>query len=95
MVPACNVPAFETITRSNPIDDLNLARTFPGSGDGSITERIAHVIATQQALPRRCRRRPSSEDHFHGLSQAVDGPQYLHTHYQGRPLLQCALHLAL
>jgi predicted deacylase len=47
MVPVCNIPAFETITRSSPIDGLNLARTFPGDGGGSITERIAHVIATQ------------------------------------------------
>lgn len=47
MIPVCNVPAFETITRSSPIDGLNLARTFPGDGAGSITERIAHVIATQ------------------------------------------------
>ena len=47
MVPVCNVPAFETITRSSPIDGLNLARVFPGDAYGSITPRIAHVIATQ------------------------------------------------
>jgi predicted deacylase len=47
MIPVCNIPAFETITRSSPIDGLNLARTFPGNGSGSITERIAHLIATQ------------------------------------------------
>ena len=31
----------------NPQDNLNLNRSFPGSKDGSITERIAHFITTQ------------------------------------------------
>ena len=47
MIPVCNVPAFETITRSSPIDGLNLARVFPGDATGSITPRIAHLIATK------------------------------------------------
>ncbi len=46
MVPVCNVPAFEAITRNSPIDGLNLARVFPGDASGSITQRIADVIAT-------------------------------------------------
>ncbi|MBT3604584.1 MAG: hypothetical protein HN521_16120 [Candidatus Latescibacteria bacterium] len=51
MIPVCNVPAFETITRSSPIDGLNLARVFPGDATGSITPRIAHLIATK-ILPK-------------------------------------------
>jgi predicted deacylase len=47
MIPVCNVPAFETITRSSPIDGLNLARVFPGDATGSITPRIADLIATK------------------------------------------------
>jgi len=45
MIPVCNVPAFETITRSSPVDHLNLARVFPGDANGSITQRIARVLA--------------------------------------------------
>lgn len=51
MVPVCNVPAYETIQRSSPIDGLNLARTFPGDANGTITQRIAHWI-TEQLLRR-------------------------------------------
>jgi predicted deacylase len=47
VVSVSNPPAFEAGTRVSPIDGLNLARTFPGSPDGSATERIAHVIGTQ------------------------------------------------
>lgn len=43
-IPVCNIPAYETITRSSPIDHLNLARTFPGDADGSITQRIARLL---------------------------------------------------
>ncbi len=44
MVPLCNPPAYETITRSSPLDGLNLARVFPGDPDGSVSQRIAHAI---------------------------------------------------
>ena len=43
-IPVCNVPAYETITRSSPVDHLNLARVFPGNAEGSITERIAQRL---------------------------------------------------
>lgn len=49
-VPVCNLPAYETITRSSPIDGLNLARVFPGDAYGSITQRIARLI-TDHVLP--------------------------------------------
>ena len=41
LVPVLNQPAYERINRRGP-DDLDLARTFPGSPDGSITQQIAH-----------------------------------------------------
>ena len=34
-------------TRKSPIDNLNLARVFPGNQYGSITEKIAHFISKQ------------------------------------------------
>lgn len=43
-VPVANLPAFRVVERSSPIDLLNLARTFPGSKTGSITQRIAHYL---------------------------------------------------
>lgn len=43
LVPVVNQPAFERINRRGP-DDLDLARTFPGSPDGSITQQIAHEV---------------------------------------------------
>jgi predicted deacylase len=43
-VPAANLPAFRAVQRTSPIDSLNLARTFPGRKDGSVTERIAYYL---------------------------------------------------
>jgi N-alpha-acetyl-L-2,4-diaminobutyrate deacetylase len=42
--PCANVAAFEAGARSTPQDGLNLARVFPGSPDGSHTERVAWRI---------------------------------------------------
>lgn len=44
MVPVCNMPAYETATRSSTIDGLNLARVFPGDTNGTITQRIAYWL---------------------------------------------------
>lgn len=44
MIPVCNMPAYETATRSSPIDGLNLARVFPGDSNGTITQRIAYWL---------------------------------------------------
>ena len=44
MVPVCNPPAYYAISRTTPYDEKNLARVFPGSPTGSITEQLAHVI---------------------------------------------------
>lgn len=43
-VPVANLPAFRAVQRISPIDSLNLARTFPGNKNGSVTERIAHYL---------------------------------------------------
>ncbi len=51
MVPVCNVPAFRTATRSSPIDGLNLARVFPGDPQGTVTQRIAHVLTERVIGP--------------------------------------------
>jgi predicted deacylase len=46
-VPVCNPPAFYAGTRTSPIDGKNLARVFPGSPNGSLTERIAFCLDQQ------------------------------------------------
>jgi predicted deacylase len=43
-VPVANVPAFHAVDRLSPVDSLNLARTFPGKKDGSVTERLAYYL---------------------------------------------------
>lgn len=45
LVPVVNQPACERSSRCGP-DELDLARTFPGAPDGSISQQIAHQ-ATQ------------------------------------------------
>tara|TARA_R110002095_G_scaffold213311_1_gene203703 strand:+ start:651 stop:1556 length:906 start_codon:yes stop_codon:yes gene_type:complete len=40
LVPVVNQPAYERMNRRGP-DDLDLARIFPGSPDGSISQQIA------------------------------------------------------
>lgn len=44
MLPVCNVPAYEVVQRSSPIDGANLARVFPGNPRGGITEQIAYWL---------------------------------------------------
>ena len=51
MVPICNVPAYESVLRSSPIDGLNLARVFPGDSNGTITQRIAYWITHKLIKP--------------------------------------------
>src|SRR5262245_33788447 len=41
LVPVANIRAHRVCGRISPDDHLNLARVFPGSKDGTITERIA------------------------------------------------------
>ena len=44
-VPIINLPAYLAVNRHSPIDYLNLARTFPGRADGTISERLAHYLS--------------------------------------------------
>jgi N-alpha-acetyl-L-2,4-diaminobutyrate deacetylase len=41
IIPAMNYPAFRAGLRTSPIDKGNLNRSFPGSPDGTITQKIA------------------------------------------------------
>ena len=44
-VPCLNVPAFYALSMHiNPIDSKNLGDWFPGAGDGTLTERMAHAV---------------------------------------------------
>lgn len=44
LVPVANPPASEQGSRTSPIDGGNLARSFPGRADGSLTEQLAEGI---------------------------------------------------
>jgi predicted deacylase len=44
-VPIANPPAFWRSTRTSPADGLNMARIFPGQPDGTISQKIAFVLA--------------------------------------------------
>ncbi|MBS0525678.1 MAG: succinylglutamate desuccinylase/aspartoacylase family protein [Proteobacteria bacterium] len=44
ILPSANFPAAIAGTRTSPIDDGNLNRSFPGNPEGTITEQIAHFI---------------------------------------------------
>lgn len=43
-IPVVNPMAFAAAQRLTPIDDKNLARSFPGRPGGSPTERLAHAV---------------------------------------------------
>src|ERR1700759_663861 len=44
ILPSANFPAAMAGTRTSPIDDGNLNRSYPGNPEGTITEQIAHFI---------------------------------------------------
>ena len=46
-VPVVNPPAHRAVTRVSPVDGANLARVFPGDPEGTLSERIADVLARQ------------------------------------------------
>jgi len=50
IVPAMNHPAFRAGTRTSPIDEGNLNRSFPGRPDGTVTEKIADYV-TRHFVP--------------------------------------------
>lgn len=47
ILPTMNAPAFAAGRRCSPIDGGNMNRSFPGRPDGTVTQKIAHYIATQ------------------------------------------------
>ncbi len=47
LVPLCNPPAYSAMQRTSPVDGLNLARTFPGAANGTLSQRIAHLITSE------------------------------------------------
>jgi len=53
-IPIVNTPAFDAGSRVTPIDYLNLNRVFPGKKDGTITERIAHVLNGEVMQKSNC-----------------------------------------
>ncbi len=46
VIPAFNYPAFRAATRTSPIDQGNMNRSFPGKPDGTVTEKIADYFST-------------------------------------------------
>ncbi|MBI3710868.1 MAG: succinylglutamate desuccinylase/aspartoacylase family protein [Proteobacteria bacterium] len=44
ILPSANFPAAMAGTRTSPIDDGNLNRSFPGDPDGDVTKQIAYFI---------------------------------------------------
>lgn len=46
VLPEVNPPALDAGTRTSPLDRGNLNRAFPGCRDGTITEAIAHFVAS-------------------------------------------------
>lgn len=49
-IPVVNGPAFNAGARTGSHDHQDLARVFPGSADGSPTERLAHAL-TEYVMP--------------------------------------------
>ena len=45
IVPQLNTPAVHAATRTSPVDGGNLNRVFPGDPRGTVTQRIAHLVA--------------------------------------------------
>ena len=47
VIPVANPLAMQADARNAPVDQLDLNRSFPGSADGSYTERLAAAIVAQ------------------------------------------------
>src|SRR3546814_7742491 len=46
VVPGLNFPAVRAAVRCSPVDGGNMNRSFPGRPDGTVTQMIAHYVAT-------------------------------------------------
>jgi len=51
IVPALNYPAFRAATRTSPLDQGNMNRSFPGRPNGTVTEKIADFF-TRVLVPK-------------------------------------------
>ncbi len=47
ILPCLNPPAAQNYSRRSPLDNKNLNRCFPGDVNGSVSERIAHIISSE------------------------------------------------
>ena len=47
ILPMMNMPAFAAGLRCSPVDGRNMNRSFPGTPDGTVTQKICHFIATE------------------------------------------------
>lgn len=47
MLPVANPPAHAADSRTTPADGKNLARVFPGTADGTVTDRLADLITRE------------------------------------------------
>lgn len=53
-VPVANGEAFKVDSRVNDIDHKDMNRIFPGSPDGTLTERTAHLLTTEVIAKADC-----------------------------------------
>lgn len=49
-VPIVNVPAYNVSQRSDPLDQKDMNREFPGDPEGSITQQLAHFFYSNIAM---------------------------------------------
>ncbi|MCL2497984.1 MAG: succinylglutamate desuccinylase/aspartoacylase family protein [Symbiobacteriaceae bacterium] len=49
IIPICNPPAFRRMQRTNPYDEVDMNRIFPGNMEGSPTHRAAAVVFNEAA----------------------------------------------
>jgi predicted deacylase len=47
VVPVANPLAYAAVSRFTPVDGMNLNRVIPGATDGTLTERLAAVLASR------------------------------------------------
>jgi predicted deacylase len=89
-VTVANLPAYRVIRRTSPIDGLNLARTFPGRPDGTVTERVAHYLSAS-ILPHADF---FIDLHSSGLTYVLPTMigYYVSDTQQGRESMEAALH---
>src|SRR3546814_18651600 len=51
VVPGLNFPAVRAAVRCSPVDGGNMNRSFPARPDGTVTQMLAHSVATVLVPP--------------------------------------------